>query len=942
MLNTDFSISQEAQAALSLLQRALFEQRSRLMMLFTPLGHNRLLVETLQGWESLDDGGFCFYATVLSDDAHIPLKTLIAQPVCIRLENVNGQGRYIHGHVTAFELQGANGGFARYHLTIQPWLAFLDYQQDSYVFQEQSVFDIVEHIFNAYTGNIIKPEWRWEVEDRSVYPVRSMTTQYGESDLSFVQRLLAEEGLYYWFEHESGAENADTVPGRHILVISDYETGKWQVNRQAKVPFQRADATEALDSMTVWHGHRQLQNNALTWHSWDYRQVDHRPLQLDSNHQNSYQPIELRGWDDVGMYAWQTSEQGERLQRNALIAIEARNKIFHGQSTVRSFVPGTYFTLSGHAEHDRDVLEDRQFVLLSVTHQARNNFNEELRLAACSVLGEPSIGSNETECHYVNTIEAIRAHIPYRPLLLTAEGRRVHAKPLAPGPQTALVVGGAAEPLHTDRDHRVRIQFHWQRGSRSSSRLAHPYYADDNAPGSDRLGVWVRVASSIAGDNWGQVMLPRIGQEVKVDFIQADIDRPVITGVLYNGQGNRDAQGNHIQNGASVATGNAPVWFAGETGEYQHHAVYSGIKTQELANSQDGKGGFSQLLFDDTPQQESAGVYTTQTSARLLLGHQRLQHGNQRGAGRGHGAELASEAEGAIRCGAGLLISADEQRQAQGSFMDNEAAIAVLAHACDTALSLASNAKHQHAGLIKELETEQLPALVGLSHIQEVISATTSNHANNLSRGDEENSIKSAQGGEGEVAAYSEAHMQFSAPKGVVWASPAEIMLVNGVTAAMVAEQAINVTAQQQIAMGASEGIAFYTVGDKAKKNQPVTEQGICLHAASGNVHMHSLSGAIELAAQDDVLLSSTEAALQLTSKQQTLLTAQGAYVKLGDGGIQIHAPGAVTFRAGGHVFKGPQAAAQALSGLDAAKPTACELDIKRLDGRGGAVVQIE
>ena len=168
---------------------------------------------------------------------------------------------------------------------------------------------------------------------------------------------------------------------------------------------------------------------------------------------------------------------------------------------------------------------------------------------------------------------------------------RVHPSPNLHGVQTAIVVGISGQPIHTDRDHRIKVQFHWQRGGNASHRLNHPS-GDDNAPASDASGTWVRVAQTVAGANWGAVFTPRLGQEVLVQFVAGDVDRPVVVGVVYNGQCSADAQGNQVAGGAGSATGNAPAWFPGEKQQgklqgHQHNAVLSGYKSQELSGMVD-------------------------------------------------------------------------------------------------------------------------------------------------------------------------------------------------------------------------------------------------------------------------------------------------------------------------------------------------------------------
>jgi type VI secretion system secreted protein VgrG len=593
-------------------------QRDRLLVLHTPLGDNKLLAERLDGIESLDDGGFRFELTALSDDAHIELKTLMGQGVRLDLQTAQSRTdlRPFHGHVTEAECVSSNGGMARYRLVIEPWLAFLRHRQDSCLFQHESDFD-------------------------------------------FVARLLAEEGLCYWFEHATGK---DGNLGSHTLVIADHN-GAFRANAQPSIRFHRADASESEDTIQQWRGSRQLQTNSLAQQSWDYKSVSARPVQQQSRGsgsgasagtaQSTNNHRVLQWSDDPGAYGWETSAQGERLLSNALQALELRNKRFEGQSAVRTLAPATTFTLTGHEQHDKDSEEDRRFAVLAVRHIARNNFDEALKAGVGERLGLPDIAtvfdaSEDSEqdsgnaaakpdsvTHYRNDFTTVRAAVPYRPLSVDGHGQRIHPKPSVHGSQSAIVIGtGAGEnaPVHTERDHRIKVQFHWQRGSGSSARQPRAD-GQDNAPAADRLGAWVRVAASAAGDNWGQVTLPRVGQEVLVEFHHGDIDRPVVVAALYNGAGQTDAQHNEKSAGAAQSTGNAPAWFAGEgkeAKEHAHNAVFSGIKTQELSASQSGDGGYNQLVFDDTPGQGSTSLATTQAQSRLHLGHHKQQDDNAR------------------------------------------------------------------------------------------------------------------------------------------------------------------------------------------------------------------------------------------------------------------------------------------------------------------------
>ncbi|MDH6168431.1 type VI secretion system secreted protein VgrG [Variovorax boronicumulans] len=943
-------------ASLGAQLRAGTTQRDRLLVLHTPLGANKLLAERLDGLESLDNGGFRFELTALSDDAHIELKTLMGQGVRLDLQTAQSRTelRPFHGHVTEAECVSSNGGMARYRLFIEPWLAFLRYRQDSCLFQHQSVFDIVDAVFARYQSQgKLTVQWRWEIAQRDIYPVRGITTQYHESDFDFVARLLAEEGLYYWFEHAAGKDGA---LGSHTLVIADH-AGAFRANAQAAIRFHRADASESEDTIQQWRGSRQLQTNSLAQQSWDYKSVNARPVQQQSRATGQRT---LHWSDDPGAYGWETSAQGERLLSNALQALELRNKRFEGQSAVRTLAPATTFTLTGHEQHDKDSEEDRRFAVLAVRHIARNNFDEDLKVGVSERLGLPDIATvfdasehsdsasgnaastPDTATHYRNDFTTVRAAIPYRPLSVDGHGQRIHPKPSVHGSQSAIVIGaGENAPVHTDRDHRVKVQFHWQRGSASSARQPRAD-GQDNAPAADRLGAWVRVAASAAGDNWGQVTLPRVGQEVLVEFHHGDIDRPVVVAALYNGAGQTDAQHNEKTSGAAQSTGNAPAWFAGEgkeAKEHAHNAVFSGIKTQELSASQSGDGGYNQLVFDDTPGQGSTSLATTQAQSRLHLGHHKQQDDNARGKARGHGAELATTAQGAIRAGAGLLVSAHAQPNAKGAFMASREAQQQTSQAEELATSLAKSAQTQKAQIKGEESPDKLPAIEALKHVAEVLGATqeggaASSGGANSSSGD----IKATEGGQGSVTAYSEPHLQFSAPMGIGFVTPKEVIAVSGQHTAIVASQDIDLPAQGQIAVSVAKGVSLYTVGAKASGgSEPNQERGIALHAASGKVSVQSQTGATKIAADKKVTIASTTKNVDVEAPTHVLLTVAGAYIKLEGESIKIHAPGKVTFR-GMHDFVGPQGDS-ASNSLSSGAYTGCSpADQRATDGGAGVI----
>jgi hypothetical protein len=365
----------------------------------------------------------------------------------------------------------------------------------------------------------------------------------------------------------------------------------------------------------------------------------------------------------------------------------------------------------------------------------------------------------------------------------------------------------------------------------------------------------------VAGANWGSSAIPRVGQEVLVDFMDGDIDRPVVVGVLYNGKGQADAQHSQFAHGAGAATGNAPAWFPGEAGAHAHPAVLSGIKTQAIGASQGGAGGYNQLVFDDSPGQsrtalqQHAGAH--RGTAELNLGHLRHQTDNQRLATVGFGAELKTEFSAALRAGQGLLLSADARNGASGSQLDSKEAQAQIQRSHQLQVSLATTAQAHNARLKDEqgkpeAEPEKLPAIAQQAHSAAVIG--------NMESG----------GGQGKVTAYSEPQLQLSAPAGIAATSAANAIVSagnTGSTGSIVAAQDINFASQGGAFHTVKAGISMFTYGKASNKEKPNQETGIKLHAASGKVSSHSQSDETRITADKQVTVASITKSVTIAAK---------------------------------------------------------------------------
>ena len=471
------------------------------------------VVAAWRGREALSEG-FEHSLDLLTEDAGRPLKSLVGLPVCLEVETntVGAMGamgamgaiaRFGHGQVLRVEHRGADGGLARIRLTVVPFLTLLGLARDSRIFQDLSVPQIIEQLLGE--ARVSNPLVQWRLALRSSYPVRSTCTMYRESIRGFIERLAAEEGIFTFYAH---AKEGLT------LVFADAPDALTR-SPQPTVPFHRTAPTEAQDSLLTLTATREIVPGSAGIASFDYKTVRMHQGAAPTAHDHGAGAALAAGLED---YDPQTQYYADAAQsaRYATLRIEqfeSAAKRSGGTGSSRWAATGTWQQVSGHPELDARPEEARQFMFIAVEHEARNNFAGELManppksLVADDVAMEPGT--------YRNRFEAQRLAIPYRP----AFARTAHAKPTAWGLQTAIVVGPPGEEIYTDALGRVKVAFGWHR--------------DD--PKNDKSSTWVRVSASWAGGGYGQLSLPRIGDEVLIGYLEDDIDRPVIMGRLHNG-----------------------------------------------------------------------------------------------------------------------------------------------------------------------------------------------------------------------------------------------------------------------------------------------------------------------------------------------------------------------------------------------------------------------
>ncbi|RAU39515.1 MULTISPECIES: type VI secretion system Vgr family protein [unclassified Pseudomonas] len=601
-------------------------QHQRLIRLVTPLtGHQELLVDTFSGVEAVSEL-FSIDLQLLSHDAGIELKSLIGKPAQIQIELADGNIRYLDGCFSHFNSEGSDGGWAKYSATLKPWLWHLSRREDARIFQEKTVEDIIRAVLAEY-GTLPS------VEFRLLNPLKthSYMTQYFETDLNFVMRLLEDDGLFFFFEHSAQG---------HRMVIGDDSRHLAALPEQPVIRYHSAAITETADAITQWGAYRSFQPGSLSVQTFDYRQPGNLlPVSMKSiNNQGDAPSYSV--YDYTVPYSHADYAQGGALARRRVEAIEVQSKGFKGTGHCRSMRPGYTFELTQHFDHDNAPRKERQFLLLRVEHIGRNNY------------------LSTAPAHYANTFSCVRDYIPFRP-------ERSHPRPIIPGPLSAIVTGPEGEEVFTDEMGRIQVRFHWQR-------------RDDSAYRSRREDTqnttWLRVVMPSAGEGFGHQFLPRVGQEVIVQHMGGDADRPVVTGVVYN------------------AVKHTPSFTA--TPGLPGNKALSGIKTREHKGR-----GYNELLLDDTHGAPRARLATTHHTTALNLG--RLTGPREQGTAKplGNGAELRTDAAIGLRAAQGVLLTTHATQSVADDQLERGALLKLLTQCADifSAIGQTANARGTQA-----------------------------------------------------------------------------------------------------------------------------------------------------------------------------------------------------------------------------------------------------
>ena len=448
----------------------------RIFSIQTSLPADKLLARSATISEQLGKP-FQIEVDLLSSDESLDFDALLGSEVTLTLYLRNDSPRYFHGFIAGFSQVGRFGRYETYRARVVPWLWFLSRTTDCCIFQNKSAPAIVKEVFARHGFT--------DVEDKLAgsYRVRDYCVQYRETDLNFVQRLLEEEGIYYYFRHTSSL---------HTLVLADAYSAHEPFPGYESVDY-RPPSDHGLrydDVIEDWHLARNIQPGKYVVNDYDFTKP-RAQLKTQSVESRTVPKSNFEMFDYPGKYS--SLADGDHYSKVRLESLQAGYETVRGTGSARGLAAGSFFKLQSYPRRD----QNREYLIVATTH----------RLDA----GNYETGGGEQPQSYECTFEAMDSQRPFRPAQ-TAIATRVS------GPQTAVVVGPAGEEIHTDAYARVKVKFHWDRDPKSD----------------ESSSCWVRVSQSWAGRNWGSVSVPRIGQEVIVDFLEGDPDQPLITGCVYN------------------------------------------------------------------------------------------------------------------------------------------------------------------------------------------------------------------------------------------------------------------------------------------------------------------------------------------------------------------------------------------------------------------------
>ncbi|MET0209253.1 MAG: type VI secretion system tip protein TssI/VgrG [Burkholderiaceae bacterium] len=735
--------------------------------------------------------------------------------------------REINALVTDAALWGEEGRHLQYQLTLRPWLHLATLSTDCRIFQNQSVLDILDALLADYPFPVDK-----RLAD--TYPTRDYQTQYNESDFAFFERLTQEWGISYFFEHADGAHRLVLVDAMGAFQANpsaayraiDYHAPGWQTDAEYVSSFVPANQLTSGRYSTRDHDYArpradlavsradprptgQAEGEVYQWHAAGPGAAGSHYAQPRAGSASG---------SDAGTEASNDPQaEGRQLALLRMQALRTHGARATASGNLRAMVPGCTFTLNGHPRRSANtdwLVLDTRLVIEDVALDSQNR---------------DAIADRSQ--HWKVEVD-FTAHPVTEPLRPEA----TRAKPAIGGPHSALVVGPEGENLWTDDLGRIKVQFPWDRTGQKNQHST----------------CWLRVSSPWAGNQLGGMHLPRIGQEVMVDFIAGDADLPICTGRVHNQM-------------------NLPPWALPQ------QAALSGFRSRELTKDggNSAAGRSNHLILDDTDSQIQVQLKSDHQCSSLSLGHiTRIEDNAGRKDARGEGFELRTDGHGVVRAASGVLITTEGRPNAAGAVKDMPETVQRLTQARDQIEGLAEAASLAKA---QEAQRDQIDVAKAIRQQNEALKG------------------KGGDPAKGKFPELADAHLVLASPAGIEATAAGTTHFHTGQHTQFTSGGHTSFSAGKRILASVAEGIRIFAL-----------KSGIKAFASEGNVHIEAHSDAIDVTALKDIDIVSTEDAVYIIAKKKVVVNGGTSFSEWSAGGIKHGTLGTWIEHAAMHATPGP------------------------------------
>ncbi len=450
-------------------------QGTRHIAIETPLGKDVLLLRSFSGREEVSRL-FELELDLLSEDYDVDFDKIVGENVTITLELPDGDKRYWNGYISRFgQGGGGSGQFAEYQATLVPWPWLLTRTSDCRIFQEMKVPDIIKKVCSDLGFT--------DIEDRlsGGYRTWEYCVQYRETAFNFISRLMEQEGIYYYFEHE---------PTKHKLVLCDSLSKHDTFGPYDKIKFNpEVEASSLAEKISDWSLEREVQPGKFAHTDYNFK-TPKVSLLSKAEDVKRHGHAEYEIFDYPGEHP--EKPDGDRYAKIRSEELAQPHETCNANTEARGVCPGYRFALEEHPRND----QNREYLILSADYHATASDYETSAAPA-----------DQWACSF----QVMPSSVQFRPT-------RTTPKPVVQGTQTAVVTGPPGEEIWPDEYGRVKVHFYWDRHG--------PY--DENS------SCWIRVSHIHAGKSFGGIDIPRVGEEVIVSFLEGDPDHPIVTGRVYN------------------------------------------------------------------------------------------------------------------------------------------------------------------------------------------------------------------------------------------------------------------------------------------------------------------------------------------------------------------------------------------------------------------------